>query len=476
MYKSQPYIQISFEDFNQPLGLHMNPENRWVKKAERIPWSALEKDYAKNFPNPKGNVAKSLRMALGALLIQKEYHYSDEETVAQIQENPYLQFFVGLPGYQEEAPFEASSMVHFRERLDEVTLIEINEKILAYNQKNDDDSTPPTDGFNSGTLTLDATCAPQNIKYPTDTELLNDVRTHAEKIIDALCEDHQWKKPRIYRQVAQKVYLNIVRRKKKAKKWLRPQIRKMLGFVKRDIKVIQKFLDQGAHLTEQQAIWWVTIQKIYEQQRYMYDNHTHSVQDRVVSFHQPWLRPIVRGKAKASVEFGAKFDMSLDQGIARLEYSSFDAYNESDILVSTIRRYHDRHGYYPERVLADKIYRNRKNLNYCKQRGIRLSGPALGRPKKNEVRDKTTEDQDNADRVAVERGFSQLKGCFGADLITTKRKDTTLLSIALSVLALNLSQLTADFLRQILSSNFKSKQIKNRTVYFSFFSKFTIIQ
>ncbi|MCF1623113.1 IS5/IS1182 family transposase, partial [Tetragenococcus koreensis] len=86
------------------------------------------------------------------------------------------------------------------------------------------------------------------------------------------------------------------------------------------------------------------------------------------------------------------------------------------------------------------------------------------------------EDQDNADRVAVERGFSQLKGCFGADLITTKRKDTTLLSIALSVLALNLSQLTADFLRQILSSNFKSKQIKNRTVYFSFFSKFTIIQ
>ncbi|MCF1684746.1 transposase [Tetragenococcus halophilus] len=233
----------------------MNPENRWVKKAKRIPWGALEQDYAKNFPNPKGNVAKSLRMALGALLIQKDYHYSDEETVAQIQENPYLQFFVGLPGYQEEAPFEASSMVHFHERLDEVTLIEINEKILAYNKKDDDDKTPLTGGSNSGTLTLDATCAPQNIKYPTDTELLNDARKHAEKIIDALCEDNQWKKPRIYRQVARKIYLKIVRRKKKAKKWLRPQIRKMLGFVKRNIKVIQKFLDCGAKLSEQQAIW-----------------------------------------------------------------------------------------------------------------------------------------------------------------------------------------------------------------------------
>ncbi|GEQ39007.1 transposase [Tetragenococcus halophilus] len=103
-------------------------------------------------------MAKSLRMALGALLIQKKYHYSDEEAVAQIQENPYLQFFVGLPGYQEEAPFEASSMVRFRKRLDEVTLMQINEKILSYNPK-DDDNIPPTDGSNSGILTLDATCA-----------------------------------------------------------------------------------------------------------------------------------------------------------------------------------------------------------------------------------------------------------------------------------------------------------------------------
>ncbi len=235
MYKSQPYIQISFEDFNQPLGLHMNPENRWVKKAERIPWRELEKDYAKNFPNPRGNVAKSLRLALGALLIQKEYSYGDEETVLQIQENPYLQFFIGLPGYQEEPALEASSMVHFRQRLDEVTLMEINEKIIAYNQK-DDDSTPPDDGSNSGTLILDATCAPQKIKYPTDTELLNDARTHAEKIIDGLCEAHHWKKPRIYREVARKVYLSVVRRKKKAKKWLRKQIRKLLNFVKRDIQ------------------------------------------------------------------------------------------------------------------------------------------------------------------------------------------------------------------------------------------------
>ena len=97
MYKPQIHTQLAFEDFNQPIGLKMNPENRWIKKAERIPWIELEKEYAKNFRNKKGNVAKPLRMALGALLIQKEYSSSDEETVLQIQENPYLYRVTWLP-------------------------------------------------------------------------------------------------------------------------------------------------------------------------------------------------------------------------------------------------------------------------------------------------------------------------------------------------------------------------------------------
>lgn len=76
MYQSHLYI-----DFNQPIGLKMNLENRCIKKAEFIPCIELEKDCAKNFRNKKGNVAKLIRMALGALIIQKEYWYSDEETV-----------------------------------------------------------------------------------------------------------------------------------------------------------------------------------------------------------------------------------------------------------------------------------------------------------------------------------------------------------------------------------------------------------
>ena len=74
MYRS-PDRQISFTDFNQPQGLQMNPENRWIKKAEMIPWDTIEKEYAKLFPSKTGMPAKPLRMALVSLLIQKQYHY-----------------------------------------------------------------------------------------------------------------------------------------------------------------------------------------------------------------------------------------------------------------------------------------------------------------------------------------------------------------------------------------------------------------
>lgn len=99
----------------------------------------------------------------------------------------------------------------------------------------------------------------------------------------------------------------------------------------------------------------------------MYDNHTHSVPGRIVSVSQPFIRPIVRGKAGKPVEFGAKLDISVSDGWARLECWSFDAYNEATRLIETIERYKAREGHWPERVLADKIYRNRENLSFARR-------------------------------------------------------------------------------------------------------------
>ena len=108
----------------------------------------------------------------------------------------------------------------------------------------------------------------------------------------------------------------------------------------------------------------------------MFDNKTHTVEDRIVSLSQPYIRPIVRGKAKSPVEFGAKYDISIDEnGHARLEKINFDPYNESTIFIDAIERYHTRTGHYPKRVLVDKIYRTRENLRFCKDKHIEISGP-----------------------------------------------------------------------------------------------------
>lgn len=195
----------------------------------------------------------------------------------------------------------------------------------------------------------------------------------------------------------------------------------------------------------------------------MYDNHTHKVENRIVSLSQPHLRPIVRGKTKAPVEFGAKLDISVVDGYTRLEKVSFDAYNEATNLIEIIERYKERTGFYPSRILADKIYRNRGNLSFCKGRGIRLSGPALGRPPKNAVLDKKQDYRDICERVEVERKFSLAKLKCGLGLIRTRLPETSTCTIALSIVVLNLRKvLYAHF--QILMPKFDMKGLFQKLV------------
>lgn len=460
MYKCTDNSQSNFLSFNQPLGLHMNPENRWIKMADAIPWEIFEKKYSRLFKGKNGRVAKPLRLALGSLIIQTKYQYSDRELVEQLTENPYYQYFIGLPGYQEEAPIDASTLVLFRKRLKMDIIMEANEYMLdAFkekdsNDKKDDDHTDPPssggtieqkteqqDAENKGTLMLDATCAPSNIRYPQDFSLLNEAREKLETIIIRFCKSYGFSRPRMYRKQARKNYLALAKAKKRSAKRIRATIRKQLAYIKRDIKYLENYMEDGYAPTSKEISLLMTIYKLYEQQQYMYKNKVHSVANRIVSITQPWIRPIVRGKTKSPVEFGAKFDLSIDDnGLGRIEQISYEAYNESTVLIEAVKRFKERTGYYPERLLADQIYRTRENRNFCKKHGIRLSGPKLGRPSlaKQSAQEKKQEYQDNTDRIEAERSFSLSKRCYGMGLIKTKLYETTLSSIALSVFVTNL--------------------------------------
>lgn len=480
MYKSSDRSQSSFLDFNQPMGLHMNPDNRWIKMADSIPWDVFEKKYKRLFKVKTGNVAKPLRTALGALIIQTKFQYSDRELVEQITENPYLQYFIGLPGYQEEPPFDASTLVLFRKRINAQMIAEANEYILSNQSKKDDDDTPkpPTGGGtlndtlsdnepdNEGTLILDATCAPVNIRYPQDVSLLNEAREKLETIIYRFHKSYGLELPRRYAKRARKDYLAFAKCRKHTAKKIRKALRQQLSYVKRDIGYLDKFMADGYAPKAGEIPLLLTIFRLYEQQQYMYDNKVHSVENRIVSIMQPWIRPIVRGKLNSAVEFGAKLDISIDSdGYARIEKTSFTAYNESGCLKDAVERFKERTGHYPERVLADQIYRTRENRSFCKEKGIRLSGPKLGRPNPATAKtDKKKEYQDNTDRIEVEREFSREKRCYGMGRIVTKLEETQLTSIALSVFVANLFKIQ----RRILCALFYQYKIfKLKTVWLS---------
>ena len=360
MYRPLDKLQHSFLDFNQPMGLKMNPDNRWVKMADCIPWDEFEIKYAELFPSGTGNVAKPLRMALGALIIQTKFQFADRELVEQITENPYLQYFIGLPGYQEEAPFDASTLVLFRKRITAEMLMEANEYLLAHKEDGRNDDTPPSAGGsgmpdvpkedgNKGTLTLDATCTPVKIRYPQDISLLNEAREKLEAIIYRFSRSYDLLLPRRYRRRARKDYLAYAKSRKHSAEKIRKALRKQPGYVGRDIRYLDEFMSRGYAMTDKEIGLYLTVLTLYEQQKYMYDNRVHSVDHRIVSITQPWIRPVVRGKARAAVEFGAKFDLSLDsEGYGHIEKISFEAYNESTCLIEAVERFKARTGHYPE--------------------------------------------------------------------------------------------------------------------------------
>lgn len=471
MYKKNQNPQITLENFNQPLGLKLNPENRWIKKAEDIPWDVIEDKYASLFPSLTGTVAKPLRMALGSLIIQKEYGYADRELVAQIQENPYYQYFIGLPGYQDATPYDPSLLVHFRKRLTAEILADINDVIIenakakqspkdkgsgrpgGTNSGNSKES-PKTEPKNKGTMIIDSSCVPQYIAYPQDINLLDEARKKLEAMIDHICSENSLKKPRTYRKEARKAYLSIARSRKKTAVKLRKGIKAQLQYIKRDLAFMDSYLKAGYAVDERTAGLLAVIRKLYSQQKHMYDTKTHTVEDRIVSISQPYIRPIVRGKAKAPVEFGAKLDISIDDGFARIETISFDPYNESTVLQEAVERFFKRNGCYPKRVLADKIYRNRSNLKYCADNGIKLSGPALGRPKQgvDPTAERKAAYRDSCERIAIERAYSLAKRKCGLDKICTRLESTSRCSIALSVLVMNLNKVS---LRHFLYSVFE---------------------
>ena len=192
MYRKPHVNQLVFEDFVLPVGGKLRSDNRWGILAKHIPWAEVETADAQQFSQDDiGSPAKSSRLALGALIFKERLGVTDRELVAQIAENPYLQYFLGLMTYQDEAPFHHSLLTTFRKRFPDESRETINEalaRLIAAAQlpgeepgeeQGAGEPAPPT-----GQLLVDATCGPAASKYPTDLHRLHAAREKTEELID----------------------------------------------------------------------------------------------------------------------------------------------------------------------------------------------------------------------------------------------------------------------------------------------------
>ena len=455
--------QIQFENFKLPFSGKLRSDNRWVKLSKHIPWQEIEELYSSSLSlSGKGAPALSVRVAFGALVIKEKLGLSDEETVEQIRENPYLQYFLGLKRYEDKSVFHPTMFVHFRNRFPEDIINRINELIATKaiseaskktkkDPDNDDDNPPGPDTKNKGKLLVDATCAPEDINYPTDLKLLNKGREQSEQIIDTLHKAMAkgTKKPRDYRQKAKKDFLKVSKSRKVRRKTLRKALRKQLGYLGRSLRNIGKQCQTVSlsKLSKRQYKTLLVISELYRQQKWMYDHKSRRIDDRIVSINKPHVRPIKRGKAGADTEFGAKISASVVDGFTFVDRISWNNFNESTDLIDQIEAYKNRFGFYPESVHADKIYRTRDNLRYCKKYGIRVSGPKLGRPPKqtetNKAKiaaDKKLARQDEIDRIAIEGKFGLGKRRYSLGRIMTKLGHSSKTAIIMSFLVMNLER------------------------------------
>jgi hypothetical protein len=475
--------QIHLFDILMEDTFKLDPNNRWIKKSELVPWDLAEQKYMAMFKDD-GRPAKNIRMALGALLIQEDKKTSDEETVQEIIENPYLQYFIGLKQFTNEKPFDPSLMVYFRKRLSAEFIAEINEAVCiaeampevenpndsdesvinnseelipndsnepiqndsnkniqdvtnesTQNEENDDEE--PSHG---GTLILDCTCTPANIKYPTDTNLLADAIEKTDLMIDTLHEPFVGiePRPRTYRKKSRKLFVGFIKQKKPGAKKIRKVKGKLLNYLKRNLSIIDGMLEKDNTLLPKQEQQHETIKMLYSQQQEMYDKKVTRVDDRIVSISQPHIRPIVRGKAGTPVEFGAKTLLSVINGYSFINHIDYNAFYEGELLENAIIDYYSRFGMLPSKILVDQAFTSRENRNLCKSLNIKLMGKPLGRPPKGKSHE--IDKEDIGKRNEVEGKFGILKTRYGWDRIMARLPETGLTAIAVSVLAMNLNK------------------------------------
>jgi transposase, IS5 family len=367
-----------------------------------IPWDELVKLLPEK-KNPASAPSYLPRAGYFGLMFLKHYtSLSDEKLLAAFQTNYAYQMFcvcrLKVGEVIRDNAFVSRTRSYLAKHCDMNKVQEV--LIEAFKGKLE----------NTNVLMMDATCYEVHLRFPTDVKLLWESCTFLwEEQIPGLCKLSGQKTPRSKFKEQKIKQIDFSKKRKVGIKANKKRVKSLLKLLKKGIEAFQNLLDQtkGLHLSENVANKFKTIRKVYQQQRYLVENKTTSVKDRIVSLSQPHIRPIVRGKENKPVEFGIKAHIMQVGGLNIIEYHSFNAFNETTRL---------KHAYFKHRSMigtcthlaADGIYPTNSNRRFCTTKKLQTNFVAKGK----KVTDKNIKKVKTI--LSIERG-TRLEGSFGTE-------------------------------------------------------------
>jgi hypothetical protein len=429
--KDRQTLELFSELF--PFGGKLDPENRWLKIANLLPWEEIENRYKRYF-SEIGRPSLDCRLVIGVLCLKHMTGFSDEDIIKLVNENPYMQAFCGLDHFSTEPLLESSSLSKIRKRLGKEYFAELESetyRVLIERKI-----------IKGKGMLLDATVFPEYVRYPTDTGLLNEAREWTVKQIKRL-GNALGEKVRTYCRKARKEYLNFSKKKSRSRKLIRKTRKSLVQYLRRNVKQMKSLVEeagrQGVKIEKRVLDRFEVVRTVLDQQFEMYRRKASRIDDRIVSLHRPWTRPIVRGKSgDKKVEFGPKATISYVDGFVFLDHISSDNFAEAAHVDAQIEHYERLFGHKPPYVTADKVYGNRGNRELLKKYDIRDAFEPLGRKARKQNPSDRWRKQKQRERNRIEGSFGHAKNHYDLDKIKYYIEDGREIWVRMGLLGMNL--------------------------------------
>lgn len=303
------------------------------------------------------------------------------------------------------------------------------------------------------TMYTDATCYESEMRYPTDAKLLWEGIEKSYKIMCDVSKRAGIHRPKTKYLDVEKANMGYVKQRKHSKSQTRRLTRRLVNLPGKILKEIRRM--EGEHsdsnlLTDKEKKVIDIITKAYRQQKNHFESNDprDSIPNRIVSLAKPYVRLIVRGKEVKNVEFGAKCNNILVDGISFIEKLSFNAFNEGTRLQHCIKMHKRLFGVDVKKIGVDTSYAGTANRDFCKEKDIQTSFVKRGRPSQEKKKDFVRQELARVRATAMEGSFGTQKEHYGMRRIKARKKETEMLYIFFGIHAVNVAHLAERLLEE----------------------------